>query len=206
MNMPRRTAFLFLLAGLLLIAPLTASAHDPDPVIGLRSNLLGPPATSALQDTSRLPEDHSPRGALWRSIVLPGWGQWYNRQYYKIPIVYLGLGGLVVATLNYHSDYVTHRRALLYEFDNEEYAHFEPAYHELEMYFSQGRDDLVRERRDVMRRNRDLLILATGAWWALATLEAYVSAHLLDFDIDEDLSLAIEPHSGGMTARLKIGL
>jgi hypothetical protein len=35
--------------------------------------------------------DHSPRGALWRAAAAPGWGQLYNRQYYKIPFVYAGL-------------------------------------------------------------------------------------------------------------------
>jgi len=35
--------------------------------------------------------DHSPRGALWRAAVAPGWGQIYNRDYIKVPFVWAGL-------------------------------------------------------------------------------------------------------------------
>ena len=53
------------------------------PVQFSRAQLAAPPARL---DTSRLFSDepvHSPWGALLRSAVLPGWGQVYNRQYWK---------------------------------------------------------------------------------------------------------------------------
>ena len=35
---------------------------------------------------------HNPKIATLRSAILPGWGQAYNRKYWKIPIVYGALG------------------------------------------------------------------------------------------------------------------
>ena len=47
---------------------------------------------------------HSPNTALWKSAIIPGWGQVYNRQAWKIGIIY---GGAAVITYigvdNYHN-------------------------------------------------------------------------------------------------------
>src|SRR5690625_7897691 len=56
-------------------------------------------------------DDHSPRGALWRAAAVPGWGQAYNRQYYKLPVVYGGLAGLVYLAVTRHQLYHLYREA-----------------------------------------------------------------------------------------------
>src|SRR6185503_5464645 len=39
-----------------------------------------------------LVKKHSPRAATLRSAIIPGWGQAYNKKYWKIPIIYGALG------------------------------------------------------------------------------------------------------------------
>ena len=35
---------------------------------------------------------YDPKVAARRSAIIPGWGQAYNKKYWKIPIIYAGLG------------------------------------------------------------------------------------------------------------------
>src|ERR1019366_2028980 len=42
-------------------------------------------------DTS-LKKKFNPKVAMLRSVIIPGWGQAYNKKYWKIPIIYAGLG------------------------------------------------------------------------------------------------------------------
>ncbi len=171
-------------------------------------------------DASR---DHSPRGALWRATV-PGWGQIYNRQYYKLPFVYGGLAAVAYAAHSTHSDYIAYRRAYWYAEPRlwtdgvPEYPEFEQAYRDFLVRqnlppdeelgaeeAAQRRQRLapsLREVRDNLRRNRDLLYIGIGLVYAVTIVDAYVSAHLLDFDIGEDLTMKVGPSPMGLHARI----
>jgi hypothetical protein len=148
--------------------------------------------------------DHSPRGALWRSAVVPGWGQFYNRQYLKIPFVYAGFAALGVRIYRSHQEYLLFKRAHLFGRGPQLADEGEPnPYQQYESQFDAAAERLggerlgaMRDLRDQFRRRRDLAILGAGLLHALNILDAYVSAHLLTFDVGEELSVRVRPTGG----------
>lgn len=166
------------------------------------------------EGSNPLRDDHSPSGALWRAAALPGWGQYYNRQYIKIPVVWIGIGGLAASALTVNHRYLLHRHA--YHFLARRDADGNPLFPEYEDDFERLTRDIPRERalqlapdfrriRDNLRRNRDLLYIGVGLFYGLTILDAYVNAHLLDFDVGEDLTLGVHPLPTGFAATLRLG-
>ena len=52
--------------------------------------------------------NHSPHKAVMHSLMLPGWGQAYNKQFWLIPPIYVGLGLLVNSYISNNKDYHTY--------------------------------------------------------------------------------------------------
>ena len=160
--------------------------------------------------------DHSPPNALWRAAAVPGWGQLYNRQYLKLPFVYAGFAALGARVYRAHRRYKLFQRAHLYGIQEKEvqggnrqtneYQRYEGQYQEVKDFVgaqpesNQWRLQELRNQRDQFRRKRDLSILGTGLFYALTVLDAYVSAHLLTFDVGEELSLRVHPTADPRTA------
>lgn len=145
--------------------------------------------------------DHSPTGALWRSIAVPGWGQFYNRQYFKIPFVYAGFGAFGFRAYQAHQEYLFYRRAHLYgrgsslvdEGESNPYQQYQQQFNEAAERLGGERLRAMRQQRDQYRRQRNLSILGMGLFYALTVLDAYVSAHLLTFDVGGDLAIRVRP-------------
>lgn len=165
--------------------------------------------TTARQDS--VEDAHTPRGALWRAAVLPGWGQFYNDQYLKIPVVYGTLGGITTAALAFNHQYLKYRHAYLYQAWQEEvdqgavdehpYPQYEDEHARLIDRTGPLSSEVLRRQRDKLRRNRDLMYIGLGIAYGLTIVDAYVSAHLADFDVSDDLSLQVAPN--GHQVRLK---
>ena len=155
--------------------------------------------TSILKEKG-FPPDHSPTGALWRSAAVPGWGQYYNRQYYKMPFVYAGYAALAYRIYTTHQEYLFFRRAHLFGRGRElaedgpnPYQQYEAQFNEASSQLGGERLAAMRSQRDRYRRQRDLAILGTGLFYVLTVLDAYVSAHLLTFDVGDRLSVRVSP-------------
>ena len=60
---------------------------------------------------------YNPTGATIRSAIIPGWGQFYNKKYWKIPIVYAALG--ITAGVFFYNikEYKLLRQSVIYRLD-----------------------------------------------------------------------------------------
>ena len=163
---------------------------------------------TALLEEKGFSPDHSPRGALWRAAAVPGWGQFYNRQYYKMPFVYAGLAGGGYAIYELTQRYRLFQHANLFvigrnraeEGGDNPFGRFESDYNEAVARLGGDQGTTVggqqlRDLRDQYRRWRDLSILGTGLFYALTVLDAYVSAHLLSFNVGA-VAVDVRPSGG----------
>jgi hypothetical protein len=170
---------------------------------------------TALLEERGFSPNHSPRGALWRAAAVPGWGQLYNRQYLKMPFVYAGLAGGGYAIHEMNRRYLLFRHANLYKIgdnqsgDGNPYGNFKDDYDRAvarlggERVGGEVSGRQLRRLRDKYRRWRDLSIVGTGLFYALTILDAYISAHLLTFDVG-DVALDVRP-TGGRSALAQHG-
>ena len=84
-------------------------------LILLSLSLVATCSVFANNDSIAMPQKHNPKKAAIYSAVLPGLGQAYNKKYWKIPIVYAGIGTIFyIADMNGDS-YRDYRNAFDYK-------------------------------------------------------------------------------------------
>ncbi len=120
-------------------------------------------------DTTKYEMKKSPWGAVLRSAVLPGYGQFYNESYWKIPLIWGVLGYLG------------------YQWDdrNKLYQDYRDLYNQSLLETVNG-NEIYYKRREDYRDQRDLLAVFIGLTYFLNLIDAYVDAHLFDFTIEEN--------------------
>lgn len=135
---------------------------------------------------------HDPRKATRRSAIIPGWGQAYNREYWKIPLVYGALAvpaGLFVYNNNWYKKtkyaYEAKYNAEVNK-DSSGLAAIDP---ELKGFSAAS----LQSYRNSFRRDRDYSILFFLLAWGLNVVDATVFGHLKDFDVSNDLSMNVKP-------------
>ncbi len=133
-----------------------------------------------------------PGKAALRSAIIPGLGQAYNRSYWKIPVIYAGVGALGYFLVTNNSTYQGLRYALIARNAGSK-TDLYAAHPYLGIDNPNGTRNL-RFYRDGYRRNRDLTIIISVGAWVLNVAEAYVHAHLKEFDVSDDLSLRLHPN------------
>lgn len=139
-------------------------------------------ADSNLVDTA---ETHSVSKATWLSTALPGAGQVYNHAYWKVPIIYGGIGACVYLAVDNHRLYRRYLDAFFLKIDSNatETNIYVQAYSERELI----------ELQNIYRDWRDLAIIIGAVVWALNVVDAHVDAHLYDYNMSDNLSLRAEP-------------
>jgi len=125
----------------------------------------------------------APAKAAFYSAILPGLGQAYNKKYWKIPFVYAALGSGIYFYSSNNTNYNRVREAYKLriadkpdEFDG---ANGNPFLSE---------DALVSAQKSY-RKDRDLSLLVTVGLYILQIVEASANAHLLQYNVDNKLSV-----------------
>lgn len=167
----RIAQILFLFA--LLLAPVDAARAQQD-----TSGVAEQPG----RDDSLFVMEKSPAGAVLRSAILPGWGQFYNESYWKIPVI-LGLGGyLAWGWFENNSDYLRYSDLYDASISSE----------------SPGGNLNYKLYRELYRDRRDTYGWFFGLLYLLQIADAFVDAHLFDFHTDDNHAFSIQPLSSGV--------
>lgn len=126
---------------------------------------------------------HSPKKAAIRSAIIPGWGQIYNKKYWKLPIVYGALGTAAYVFFFNLSTYKELKHAVIIRSTGDS-----NLIHTLSPIY-QGIDyNALKNYRNEYRQNIDYSVLVFILLWGLQVADAAVDAHLKSFDISPDLT------------------
>ena len=135
---------------------------------------------------------HSPAKAAMMSAVLPGLGQIYNKKYIKLPFVYAALGISVHYFVKYNNMYNQYRRAYIDLNDGDPNTNYHNVLLPTLIDMPQ-QAQLIDRNRNTLRTWRDWAIVAVVAAYALNIIDANVDAHMMDFSLDDNISLNILP-------------
>ena len=148
----------------------------------------------------------NPKLATRVALIFPGFGQAYNRQYWKLPLVYGGLMGFMYAITWNNKTYQDYKDAY---FDIVQDSKNDPKSEKPETWSQSWQDflsgdpasrlhdrnfhDNLKRGKDYFRRYRDLSIILGVAFYFICVADAYVDAQMFDFDISPDLSFRFTP-------------
>lgn len=128
------------------------------------------------------PDDfpHPGKATLY-SVLVPGLGQIYNKEYWKLPI-YLGAMGFAI---HYHADCTRNFnrfRSIYLEASDPTSGYSGPLSADQALYY-----------KNVYRRYRDYAVVAIAALYLLQIMDANVFSYMHNFEVNDDLSLHLAP-------------
>lgn len=129
----------------------------------------------------------APWESMWRSMVLPGFGQYHNEDYWKVPLFVGATGYLVYSIIDNQNKFSDKRDAV-------------------EAATREGKATAtLKVQREFYRDRRDEAAFYLAAVYIIGIVDAYVGAHLYDFDVGDDLSgkIMLLPASGGIGLQLR---
>lgn len=150
------------------------------------SSLPAPLVPTTSTDTVK---KYSPRKAIVRSAIIPGWGQATNKKYWKIPLVYGALGTTTYLFFRNLQQYNDARSAYILAVDGDpsnDNQIKEP------YYTVRNQPERIRVFRNQVRQNIDYTVLFFIGFWGLNVVDAAVDAHLKTFDVNDKLSINIK--------------
>ena len=200
--------------------PLVEAAVDIDSLVdgtGFAADTLSKRKRKILEERAA-GKVHSPRKATVLAMVLPGAGQVYNREWWKVPILYAGIGAAVYGlswNTSYYKkyraafvDYTAYLNQIAEDMENDRETPY-PANNSWDKLMAPGRtaegynesmrtrfQSVLQTKKDRYKRYRDMMYIVCAGIYAIQIIDAVVFAHFYDFEINEDLSMKVSPSAG----------
>ncbi len=133
-----------------------------------------------------------PAKAAFYAAALPGLGQAYNKDYWKLPIVYGALGTGIYFAIDNDREFRRFRTAFKDRLAGriDEFTIVNDDGSTTQIFT----DDGLIDAQDQLRRQKELAILLTAGMYILQIIEANVDAHLSQYNVDDDLTFAPDIH------------
>jgi hypothetical protein len=112
------------------------------------------PAKKSKVDTAKQ-KIYDPKVAARRSAIIPGWGQAYNKKYWKMPIIYGGLGVTGYIFVNNIKIYKEYKFAYSARIKAQPPTLDSTDYHQLDNIYKVLSPNSIRSARDEFRRYVD---------------------------------------------------
>lgn len=128
----------------------------------------------------------NPKKAGLYSAIVPGLGQAYNRNYWKVPVVYVGIGVAGYFYFNNLNKYQSYRQEYINRTANPSAVTINPEYKNYD------KTQILQLQNDA-KKYLDMTVLFSGIGYALQIIDAVTSAHLKNFDISRDISMQVYP-------------
>ena len=139
----------------------------------------------------------TPSKAAFYSAVIPGLGQIYTKKFWKLPLVYGMIGSSIYG----------------YHYNNKEMKRYRVAYKRRlagyiddEFYGRILREDQLIEGYKYHRKYRDVSALFILGSYLLNILDANIGAHLLQFNVNENLVLRPKFKNNVISRKTNLGL
>jgi hypothetical protein len=163
----------------------TATVHT-------NSQLGRPPMTAADSAMAAKTKKHKfepiPKKAGLFSAIVPGTGQIYNRQYWKVPLVYgAAAGSIYFFSFNYNK-YSTYKKAYFGRLTNGGNSTADET-EEMKRYTTAD----LKTLQDEYRKYLDMTVMLSALGYAIQVIDAIASAHLKNFDMSRDISFQFKP-------------
>ena len=141
----------------------------------------------------------SPKKATIMSAVIPGLGQIYTKNIWKVPFIYAAGAALIYGIQFNYNGYTDFRDAYNAEVDDDP--------NTINPYAGSNWDESALALfRDAYRKNLDLSVIGLSLLYIANLVDANVGAHLYYFRINKDLELSMRPVLKNDIAQLSLKL
>jgi Family of unknown function (DUF5683) len=131
-----------------------------------------------------LPFQPDPKRSGLYSAILPGLGQAYNRQYWKIPVIYAAFGIAGYFFITDYDNYEWYRKAYIARISNPNYQ---------DAYTGIYSEAQLQQLQSDYSKYLDMTVLYSVVGFGLQIMDAVSGAHLKNFDVSRDISLRFTP-------------